>query len=1607
MGRRSNSGKEPVGLKSLNEFWFHALSLVGVGITDVSEEERLGALPVAVRSLFLSRIERECPRLVQVNWRAERLNNGKQLVFAENWSVADKERYGEEIPETEPENLGKWLDYASRFRTYQIAVLAILYEFYCNESFQENRSITIYDYAPECPLLEIAILDVLPLFTTLLRIWKRPEQSPLFDLRLLKASINTRLVLEEFLAAPLGEEDNRIDGCEGAFSFKFCEEFPEEPGLVIVSESPAEPVLGKEGLVGLEDIEEWASAMKSLIDGVNPNQIQAGCLRDIQFGEDALHLLARRFFTIPGLKTEQVQILTQLLSGQSAVGILPTGYGKSLLYQLYSILMPGLTIVVSPLRSLIRDQVFNLSRQGIRCVEAIFSADEQDRNVKRSLDAINPDTTRLLYVAPERLRIRQFLEEFEVFSMKTRVTLIAVDEAHCVSEWGHDFRPSYLQIARFRKKLEVLQGQEQIPTAALTATAPMEVLDDIINVLEIETDAVVRSKSLDRPNLTFSCLETRERGEFSKVRLTKALIEEALPVALKMDQEELLKENEKGRYENCGVVFSLYAAPTGMATFMDGVHQVKGELQEELGLKSGMVRAHASREAKSCPSCGSRRIRPAGGYKMHCMDCGAKFPKESARAGGSQTEWEQDVRRTQEAFKNSDFPLLVATKGYGMGIDKRNIRYVIHNGFSSGILGYYQEAGRAGRDGRIAHVSLVYDPPEADCIASLYRGLESNQFEVPRPECAKSSRNWRCGFGRSFMCDFGKQAKMLFGSFPGRDEEVRKTMHVYDRLTSGIDLVVRGDEDLKRTELALFRLQLLNVVEDFQLEYAQGNPPKWVGKTINPISPEPLFSELESFLKNTGAREIEINSTLEEIVAAYSEKCPEERTDRLFLELCLGKMLERVYKTILRMRFQMLMNEYEYAKGQSLKGSGKKVCRRVLLLNMLRMENSLPDDYRCDRCDACAPDFNFQIPEVPGKEELRLREKQRQLDVKLDEALGGSFSQETLDGLFEEYEKGKSLVRLWGGVASYLEQKATSVPALYLAGKASLSMAAGENEALRYFSMGFHEALIQGLGEASLLAFYEAASSHFPEQAFGWLNSKGSPWETDDRFLYGEAARLFGEDSLTARKLKLQVKLQSLETLSSSLKRVARTATEVLPAWSGEPETAQEATLAAPAVSAMVSPTEAAPEATPEEMSKYIENVRNLLRKGREKGFVTYEDIEKHLPPEYLNADTLDNLYFNLMELGIDVMEEAKGKEETPEEAVPTRVAAAAEESETMLGDLSDYIGYFQDLLHVGWEKGFVTCEDIEKYFPSQPFIAETLEYLYFDLMEFGIEIIGEFRWQESDLLDPVRTYLHEIGKIPLLTPEEEVDLAKRVEVEEEEAKNKLIEANLRLVVSIAKKYIGRGMLFLDLIQEGNLGLIRAVEKFDYRKGYKFSTYATWWIRQAITRAIADQARTIRIPVHMVETINKLIRVSRQLVQRLGREPRADEIAREMEITSQKVEEIQKIAQEPVSLETPIGEEEDSQLGDFLEDKYSPSPEEAAFRQILREQLEGMLSELTDRERDVLGWRLGLEDGHEYTLEAIGKHYGVTRERIRQIEAKALRKLRHPSRSRKLRDFLD
>ncbi len=418
--------------------------------------------------------------------------------------------------------------------------------------------------------------------------------------------------------------------------------------------------------------------------------------------------------------------------------------------------------------------------------------------------------------------------------------------------------------------------------------------------------------------------------------------------------------------------------------------------------------------------------------------------------------------------------------------------------------------------------------------------------------------------------------------------------------------------------------------------------------------------------------------------------------------------------------------------------------------------------------------------------------------------------------------------------------------------------------------------------------------------------------------------------------------------------------------------------------------------------------VKNIMEIKKEQGYVTVEDLKNQTEALKLEESDVKEVLDSLEKSEIELLPQAPKKEK--------KTAAKVVEVKT-------FEERKQELIQKGKEKGSITFEELAASLKGLDVDNDSLDELYNALMENNIEVISEEEatgekpgepviltdneiTKDVNINDPVRMYLKEIGRIPLLSAEEELALSVKVANGEEDAKNRLAESNLRLVVSIAKRYVGRGLLFLDLIQEGNIGLMKAVDKFDYDKGYKFSTYATWWIRQAITRALADQARTIRVPVHMVETINKMARIQRQLTLELNREPSEEEIAKKMGITVEKVREVIKISQDPVSLETPIGEEDDSHLGDFVKDINAMTPEEYATNEILKEEIKSVLETLQEREQEVLELRFGLIDGTSHTLEEVGKKFNVTRERIRQIEAKALRKLRHPSRAKKLKDFL-
>ena len=424
-------------------------------------------------------------------------------------------------------------------------------------------------------------------------------------------------------------------------------------------------------------------------------------------------------------------------------------------------------------------------------------------------------------------------------------------------------------------------------------------------------------------------------------------------------------------------------------------------------------------------------------------------------------------------------------------------------------------------------------------------------------------------------------------------------------------------------------------------------------------------------------------------------------------------------------------------------------------------------------------------------------------------------------------------------------------------------------------------------------------------------------------------------------------------------------------------------------------------------MTKFEMKKNELIEKGKKDGYILISDVVEITKECKVSEQEIKDFHEEVKKLNIEIVD---------------KVPENLKKSVKKVKEIKSFEDRKKDLIEKGKNKGFITYEELAESLKGLDIDNDSLDELYNDLIENKIEIVGEddnTNQGDSPILlndneitkdvninDPVRMYLKEIGRISLLTPEEEMELSVKVANGDEEAKNRLAESNLRLVVSIAKRYVGRGLLFLDLIQEGNIGLMKAVDKFDYDKGYKFSTYATWWIRQAITRALADQARTIRIPVHMVETINKMARIQRQLTLELNREPTEEEIAKKMGISVEKVRDVIKISQDPVSLETPIGEEDDSHLGDFVKDINAMTPEEYATNEILKEEIKAVLETLQEREQEVLELRFGLIDGTSHTLEEVGKRFNVTRERIRQIEAKALRKLRHPSRAKRLKDFL-
>ncbi len=873
-----------------------------------------------------------------------------------------------------------------------------------------------------------------------------------------------------------------------------------------------------------------------------------------------LDYFTRRYFQVPELKDEQINLLRRLLRGQDALGILPTGFGKSLVFQLYSVLSPRVTLVISPLKALIQDQIGALRRLGWTGVDAILSTDATEQRQRRLDELFHNGSYRLFYIAPERLQIKTFYDELRTTLHDTPIGALVVDEAHCISEWGHDFRPAYLQIPRLRQLLADSAGR-RIPLLALTATASPPVREDLLTTLRLTPDDLLQTASSDRRNLSLSVHPVPAQAGAKRQALARLLTDQ-LPRALGQPPGyDLFMETEDGRYPDAGIVFAMYADPHGKTTFAEGTAEIAAQLRQTLGLTDTQVQTHASRVPKVCPECGSHDYWPASdqeklaahvqGTALLCRN-GQHLFQQSRKVAN----WEITLQQRHQAFQQDQFPLLVATKGFGMGIDKRNISFVVHHAFAGGLEGYYQEAGRAGRANQRAHVALLYIPPAEACIRDTI-----DQGEMPRCMTDPDSFKYRkCPYPYNLkvLCDFSHQARFIQDSYPGEKSDMEMTYAVYKRLKSGQPLASQDDfkppasddtltdapdADRKKTvyELALYRLQQLGIVQGYTVAYSGLKRWRFEIEADLHWRPTTLIAHAQRFLERSRRQPTEdLTKPLEELhnLAADCGEPPwpaeHRRPEIALLKKAIGTLLRRVYSRVRTMRLDMLRNELNYVR--AAEGS----CRRVVLLNLFN--NRLVDpDYRCGFCDVCVPDLHFTqdlANDAVGNIDLD------ELVWRLNDLLQASEPiAADLHDFIEQIEERGVILGMLARATRHLESDPNALPALYLAGALSWRIPARQNQALGYFRRGFQQGREQGLALDTLLTlFYRAGAEADADEATRWLNdvipqfvqpSDVLHWVQDQESLLGAASPAYRALAAIARIRTLQRLRGPLQTLKS------------------------------------------------------------------------------------------------------------------------------------------------------------------------------------------------------------------------------------------------------------------------------------------------------------------------------------------------------------------------------------------------------------------------------------------------------------------------------------------
>lgn len=1088
--------------------WQLVYHLSGLTLLGRTDREPLGSLPIPMRTAVLKIIDQQKPETIELT-----LLKKSPLEFTEGeyeWvdSWHDKNSYLADAIE-EPQDSSVFLSRLLRqlpkqYPIYQKIAFTLLWQ-----AVQSGKSrLKIADYQPTVAGLALAVLDSLALIERVAELYGLPVQLPEVELYLVGSvdEFGLTQLLRHYRGAELGESANRVDYCQTPVRLVLTTDLPNDVDFVSYAESLNDYI--PENAYTFNKLENFASPFLDYVGKVPPLDAHP-----VLFERPTLDYFARRYFLVPELKPAQVELIQKALRNESALGILPTGFGKSLIFQLYALLIPRTTLVISPLQALIRDQVHNLNRPGLTCVNFIISTDSNTAR-KAKLSNFKSCRYRLLYISPERLQIGEFYDEIKATMQQTPVGALVIDEAHCVSEWGHDFRPAYLQIGGLQQALEKASGR-RVPIIALTATASEPVRKDILRVLRLNSDSVVQLASSDRPNLSLS-VHSVSKPEHKPEKLAH-LLQKIVPQILGIPFAELIREGDKTRH--AGVIFGIYANPHGKSNIHEGVHYIKNELTKRIIRDTNLVQVHASTQPEYCPECESPFFIRSD-KNAQCRSCNASFTASKSK---KPQDWNSQLQKRQDAFQNNQFPLLVATKGYGMGIDKRNIRFIIHHAFASSLEAYYQEAGRAGRDGRHSHVSLMYLPPHQECKDKhIYAG------EI-EPPCVSNGRNYirhECPYYKDHLCDYGLQAHFIKDDYRGIEKDSKRVISVYQQIVSGEPIEFKNDEEDKNLQIPLYRLQQLGVVKEYSKHYSKGfRRGEYKIDFDGNWSVSQIASNLKKFLVQTGTSENYAEVQLSRIDSIVSSPYPENLEERILTE-ALNILLERIYETVPRMRYQMLLNELDYATSDE-----EGTCRRVVIRGLFdSIEHLTTENYRCGFCDVCVPELNFE----GDKAAVPLQDAQvDEIAEKLPVLLEGFDTKALLEVLHFTVERG-AVAGLFARVANRLERDSTSLAAFFLAGALARQRPGRETLAFDYLKRGFNEGIKQGVSPNNLLLFYQEGVLLQPEEAFKWLTQVGGYWDSEEglKFLIQEAAQRFGTDSTHYRILLLRWLFRKLNEVS-------------------------------------------------------------------------------------------------------------------------------------------------------------------------------------------------------------------------------------------------------------------------------------------------------------------------------------------------------------------------------------------------------------------------------------------------------------------------------------------